>query len=132
MTHPHAIVWLDHREATVVSFSVDSSRATELHSHTPRKLHQRSGVFGSGHAADDHQYFDEIAQTLHGVPEVLLCGPGNAKTALNTYLHERHVDVAKHIVGIETLDHPTEPELLAYARQYFRAVDQLGVAGNPV
>ena len=31
----------------------------------------------------------------------------------------------KRVVGVETLDHPSDRELLAYARKYFRRVDSL-------
>ena len=129
MSQVHAIVWLDHLEATIVSFSLGSSNEIQVHSHSPeRHIHHKAGSIGSGHAADDHRFFDEIAEGLVGIHEVLIAGPGNAKTAFRTYLAEHDVELAKRVVGIETLDHPTEPELLAHARKYFNAVDQLGLA----
>jgi stalled ribosome rescue protein Dom34 len=129
MSQVHAIVWLDHFEATIVSFSLGSSNEIEVHSHSPeRHIHHKAGSYGSGHAADDHHFFDEIAEALVGIHEVLIAGPGNAKTAFQTYLKDRHVELAKRVVGIEALDHPTEPELLAHARKYFTAIDQLGLA----
>jgi hypothetical protein len=39
----HATVWLDHLEATVVSFSLGSSNEIEVHSHSPeRHIHHRA------------------------------------------------------------------------------------------
>ena len=39
----HATVWLDHLEATVVSFSLGSSNEIEVHSHSPeRHIHHRT------------------------------------------------------------------------------------------
>ena len=128
MSQVHAIVWLDHLEATIVSFSLGSTDEIEVHSHSPeRHIHHKAGSIGNGHAADDHRFFDEIADALSGIHEVLIAGPGNAKTAFQTYIADHDVDLARRVVGIETLDHPTEPELLAHARRYFSAVDQLGL-----
>lgn len=128
MTQVHAIVWLDHREAKTVGFSFDRSEAAEIHSQrTAGRIHRKSGVPGSGHAADDHRFFDEIAAAVADVSEVLITGPGTAKTAFERYIDERHPDIAKRVVGVETLDHPSEGELLAYARKYFKRIDQLGL-----
>ena len=128
MSQVHAIVWLDHLNATIVSFSLGSTDKIDVHSHSPEShIHHKARSIGSGHAADDHRFFDEIAQALVGIHEVLIAGPGNAKTAFEAYIAEHDVGLARRVVGIETLDHPTEPELLAHARKYFAAIDQLGL-----
>jgi len=130
MTQAHAIVWLDHREARIASFSIGKNELLEIHSQSPnRKIHRKAGSITSGHAADDHHFFDEIAASLGDIPEVLIAGPGNAKTAFETYIKERHVALAKRVVGVETLDHPTDPELLAHARKAFTSIDRLGTTG---
>lgn len=129
MSQVHAIVWLDHFEATIVSFSLESTNEIKVHSHSPeRRIHHKGGSIGSGHAADDHRFFDEIAEALVGIHEVLIAGPGNAKTAFHTYIADNDVELAQRVVGIETLDHPTAPELLAHARKCFTAIDRLGLA----
>jgi hypothetical protein len=46
--------------------------------------------------------------------------------AFEKYIQERHPNVAQRLVGVETLGHPSEGELLACARRYFKRVDQLG------
>lgn len=127
MSDVHAIVWLDHREARIISFSLGASREIEVHAQTAeRRIHRKAGSIGSGHAADDHHFFDEIAESLAGIHEVLIAGPGNAKTAFRTYIAERHAQLASRVVGVETLDHPTDAELLAHAKKSFAAIDQLG------
>jgi stalled ribosome rescue protein Dom34 len=131
MSQAHAIVWLDHREARIAYFSIGKSGSLEVHSHSPHQnIHRKAGSFDSGHVPDDHQFFDEIAESLGGTNEVLIAGPGNAKTAFQTYINKHHVALANHVVGIETLDHPTDAELLAHAREAFTAIDQLGIAGG--
>ncbi|HQZ32826.1 MAG TPA: hypothetical protein PK020_00305 [Ilumatobacteraceae bacterium] len=130
MTQAHAIVWLDHVEARIASFSIGKDELLEIHSQSPnRQIHRKAGSLSSGHAADDHHFFDEIVAGLHGIPEVLIAGPGNAKTAFETYIKKRHVELANRVVGVETLDHPTDGELLAHARRAFAAIDALGTTG---
>lgn len=130
MTHVHAIVWLDHRDARIISFSLGASSELAVHAHNAdQHIHHKAGTIGSGHAAaDDHHFFDEIAESLVGIHDVLIAGPGNAKTAFETYIRERHVDLASRVAGVETLDHPTDAELLAHARKSFTAIDQLGLS----
>jgi stalled ribosome rescue protein Dom34 len=56
---------------------------------------------------------------------VLVVGPGEAKHSFKRYVSERHGDVAKRVVGVETADHPTDGELLAMARRSFKRIDGL-------
>lgn len=127
---PHAIVWLDHRTARVIRFSRDTSEITEIHGHQEGKLHRKSGPRGSGHMPDDVAFFDEVAAALEVVPEVIVAGPGTAKKAFEAHVAERHPDLARRIVASETMDHPTDGELLAHARTSFHRIDQLGLGGG--
>jgi len=128
MSYVHAILWLDHRDARIIAYTGQTSAEFHVQSEEPqRQVHHKAGSIGSGHAADDHHFFDEIAEALVGIHEVLIAGPGNAKTAFETYIENHHVDLARRVVGIETVDHPTDPELLAHARKSFTSIDQLGL-----
>lgn len=131
MSEVHAIVWLDHREAHIAAFSLGSERVFEVHSRKGKKrIHTKRETVGSGKLADDHIFFDEIVHALAGMREVLIAGPGNAKVAFEKYARQKHREFAKHIVGVETLDHPTDAQLLAHARAKFTAIDQMGVANS--
>jgi stalled ribosome rescue protein Dom34 len=126
MSHIHAVVWLDHREAKVVDFSIDDKHVVNVHHRGGhRQVHHKAGSTGSGHSADDGHFFDAIVTALDDAQEVLVTGPGNAKVGFREYVTKRHAAVAKRIVGVETLDHPTEGELLAFARKYFKRVDNM-------
>lgn len=129
MTYAHAVVWIDHRSARVIEFSLDHSRLIEISSATEqRRLHRKSGAPGSGHAADDLEFFDEVAVALGHATDLLIVGPGTAKKSFEHHLQHRHADVARRVVGIETLDHPSDGELLAHARTFFKRLSQLGLA----
>jgi hypothetical protein len=128
MSPMHAIVWLDHREARIITFSLGTTREVEVHSRrAEQRVHHKAGSIGSGHAADDHEFFDEIVAALVRVHEVLIAGPGNAKIAFRTYVTEHDEELERRVVGVETMDHPTDPELLAAARRSFLAIDRLGL-----
>lgn len=127
MSFVHAIVWLDHRKARVVEFSDGAGETIPIQSEsTNRQLHRKSGRPGSGHAPDDLAFFGDVAAAVADVREVLITGPGTAKVAFKRYVDEHHHGLAQRVVGVETLDHPSDGELLAYGRRYFRRVDQLG------
>ena len=50
-------------------------------------------------------------------------GPANAKTELIKHIHTHHPQLMKIIVGIETVDHPSDGQLVAHARHYFKTED---------
>ena len=67
MSHVHAIVWLDHRHATVVGLSGDRTETVEIDSQSPnRQIHRKSGIPGSGHAPVDVEFFSDVASALDG------------------------------------------------------------------
>ncbi len=81
MTDTHAIVWLDHQHCRVICFSGEGSTLNAVRSENGTgRIHNKSGAPGSGHAADDHKFFDEIVHQVGAVPKVIVAGPGTAKT----------------------------------------------------
>jgi stalled ribosome rescue protein Dom34 len=126
MSLRHTIVWLDHHNAKVIDFSFDNKHVVDVHYEgDDRKLHHKVNTIGSGHKPEDPQYFAEIVAALDGAHEVLITGPGTAKIAFKKHVDKTAAQLAKCVVGVETLDHPSEGELLAYARKFFKAYDQL-------
>lgn len=126
MSHRHAVVWLDHLRAIVVDFSVDHAHVVEVGSTEPqRQLRRKSGPQGPGHVADDRDFYRAIVTALGDAERILVVGPGLAKIAFTRFAADRFPALAERIVGIEAMDHPTQPELVAHARAYFRRVDQI-------
>ena len=126
MTHFHAVVWLDHAQARVFSFNPTDIDEAHVHSHPPhRQVHHKSGTIGSGKSGEDKEFFHGAAVALDGAGEVLIVGPGNAKLHFMRYLHLHDRALEAKLVGIETVDHPTDHQIVAYARQYFRAADRM-------
>lgn len=126
MSMPHVVIWMDHREAHIIEFALDEHLEHKVRQHGgPRSLHHHAGAIGSGHAKEDHAYFDEIVAALGDTREILITGPATAKTAFKADLDSRHKSVAERVVGVETLDHPTDKQLLAFAKKYFVRVDNM-------
>ena len=126
MSLRHTIVWLDHHDAKVIDFSFDDKRVLDIHYEgDDRKLHHKANTIGSGHKPDDPRYFKQIVEAVDSAHQLLITGPSTAKLALKKHIDRHEPGLAKAVVGVETLDHPSEGELLAYARKYFKGVDQL-------
>ncbi len=126
MSHSHAIVWMDSHEAHTFRFSPIDVERERIRAHSPfRKVHHKAGTIGSGHLHLDHDYLDGIADSLHGVEEWLLTGPGTAKHELAKRLERQSPDLRRKLLAVETADHPTDGELLAQARKTFKKHDRV-------
>jgi stalled ribosome rescue protein Dom34 len=126
MPHSHSIVWIDHHKAVVWNFADDAQtksvvKAHDQHEHT----HIRKSPHGGHKTPEDMEFFDDVAKTIAGVSEVLVIGPAQAKDEFVTFLQKKHAPVASSIVAVESADHPTDPELLAYARKHFKVLDRM-------
>jgi stalled ribosome rescue protein Dom34 len=126
MAHYHSIVWIDHHKAVVWNFTDDEQtksvvKAHDQHEHT----HIRKSPDGGHKTQDDLEFFDEIAKVLAGVSEILVIGPAQAKDEFVTFLHKKHPPIGSAVVAVESADHPSDPELLAYARKHFKVIDRM-------
>jgi hypothetical protein len=126
MSHYHAVVWLDHSEAHVMHIAPDDVEKSVIHPANPhRQVHSRKGTLGTGRAPEDHAYYHAVVDALKGAQEVLIVGPASAKLQLVKHIHAHDGAMVDKIIGVETVDHPTDGQLVAYARKYFAAKDQM-------
>jgi len=125
MSHFHAVVWIDHVEAHVMHFTKEDVEKKLVQGQPHRHLHTKRGAQASGHAAEDPAFFRQTAEALTGAEEILVVGPANAKTEFVKYLDKHAHDLRKKIVAVETVDHPSDGQVLAFARKHFRAIDQM-------
>lgn len=124
MNHNHAVVWIDHQKAHVMSFNKEESDELIVHAGAHgTHVHAKSGPPGSGHAHEDTAFFDHTVNAVDGATEILIVGPGLEKTLFAKYVAKSHPKFSQKIVGVETVDHPSSPQLLAYARKYFVKAD---------
>lgn len=117
----HALVWIDQSEAHVLMFDREHMLAQRIKSRTHHK-HQ-------GKADDSAAFFADVARALNGTHEVLLTGPGLVRTQFRDWCSSHLPAVADSVVDSVASDHPSDAQLVAMARQYFRKFDAM--AGDP-
>src|SRR5438067_196973 len=71
----------------------------------------------------DKDFLHAVAKALEPAKAILIVGPGAAKLMRHLIRHDH--SVADRVIGIETADHPTDRQILAYAQQYFVDADRL-------
>jgi stalled ribosome rescue protein Dom34 len=124
--HYHAVVWIDHREARVFHVgSADAERLVIRPDNPTKHLHHKAMSIGSGKAPEDQHFLHAVAEAVADATEILITGPAGAKTALVKHIHEHDPKLMAKIAGVESVDHPSDGQLLAYARHYFHAKDRM-------
>jgi hypothetical protein len=115
-----SVVWLDHQEARI--FGVDAENlqaekvaAPEHHFHR----HPKGPGAEHQHPSDGTHFFRDIATALRAAGEILLVGPSTAKLQFLRFLTKYDQALEAKVVGVETVDHPTDRQLVAHARHYF-------------
>lgn len=122
----HALVWIDHQQARIFHFDAAGADRTVIHSSHPHQhLHHKANARDSGHAAPDTHFLEEVADALAPAGAILITGPANAKTELANYIKGAHPGMASRISGVETLDHPSDGQLVALARKFFAKDDRM-------
>jgi stalled ribosome rescue protein Dom34 len=130
MSHYHAVVWIDHLKATVWHFTSTEQASTHVHSHEQHlQVHNRKSTHGGHKSPADRHFFDDAAHALDGAHEILLIGPAQTKQEFATYLRDKHPQLGRAIVAVESADHPTDAEVLSYARRHFPALDRMFAPG---
>jgi stalled ribosome rescue protein Dom34 len=117
----HAAIWIDQQEARI--FHVEAESVDESMIEAPRRHIQRhpKGPTEEHHHPDDlHRFLRDVAVGLRDADQILVTGPSTAKLQLLRYLHQNEREIEQRIVGIETVDHPTDRQLVAYVRRYYR------------
>jgi stalled ribosome rescue protein Dom34 len=124
--HYHAVIWIDHREARVFHFSQsDVDRLVIRPDHPTKHIHHKANAIGSGHAPEDHAFLHAVVESVADAGAVLITGPANAKTELIKHIHQHDPLRMSAIAGVETVDHPSDAALVAYAKKYFETVDRM-------
>ena len=123
--HFHAVVWIDHKLARIFHFSVEEADKTVIRpDHAVRDIHH--GDKRTGHrVAEDRAYLEKVTEAIADASAILIVGPSNERQELAKFIAERHPAMKTRIEGVESSDHPTDGELLDYARRYVKAADRM-------
>ena len=126
MSHYHAVVWIDHVKATTWQFTSTEQTAAVIHAADQHgRAHSRKSAHGGHKSPADPHFFDEVAHALDGAHEILVIGPAQTKQEFAVYLRAKHPQLGAAVVAVENADHPTDAEVLAYARKHFKAIDRM-------
>ena len=116
-------LWIDHKKAVIV-FVAGKEAEIKLISSNIEKHHRQSGV---SMPADDvrqreltghlNSYYDEVVSCIREAESILILGPGEAKGELKKRLEKDNL--GGRIVGIETSDKMTDPQIVAQVREHF-------------
>jgi stalled ribosome rescue protein Dom34 len=115
-------VWIDSREAKVFKMAAGGLETLHIHAHGAKHHSEPHGKHAGHHDAE--ALYKDTAKALADASEILILGPGEAKGHFKTHL-EKHFGgtLAKKVVGVEAMDHPTDNQIVAQARKFFKSYD---------
>ena len=123
MTTFHAVARIDHQTAQVVQFDADTTLAHTVKAQTHHTRQHGSAV------RSEHEFFGHVCDALEGIAEVLTVGPHTGMADFEHYVKKHRPQTAARIVGYQVVDHPTDNQLVALARDFFLKYDR--AAGTP-
>ena len=122
--HYHAVVWIDHKQARVFHFNVEGADKSVVKDHVVRDLHPREKHSGQ-RIEENKPFFEEVAKTIADAGAILIVGPAQEKEFFARFLSDKHPAIRTHVEGVAKADHPTDGELLDFARRYVKAADHM-------
>lgn len=124
--HYHAVVWIDHREARIFHLNATDVDKLVVHAGDAKvNLHHKANSIGSGHAIEDQNFLEAVAKAVADTGAILVTGPANEKNELVKHVKRHHPELISKIEGVESADHPTDGELVTYARRFLKSADRL-------
>jgi stalled ribosome rescue protein Dom34 len=122
--HYHAVVWIDHKQARIFHFSVDEADRAVVKDHVVRDLHSHEKHTGQ-RTEENKPFFEDVAKAIADASAILIVGPAQEKDFFAKFLSEKHPAIRAHVEGVEKADHPSDGELLDFARRYVKASDHM-------
>ena len=116
-------LWIDHKKAVIV-FVAGKDAEIKLVTSNIEKHHRQSGVATPADdirqrelTADLNRFYGEVVSSTRDAEEILILGPGEAKSELKKRLGKENL--GGRIVGIDTADKMTDPQIVAKVREHF-------------
>lgn len=119
-------VWIDHREAVLVSLTGETEAITQIASDLEKHIRFAGGpervsaedMRDRRYANHLNRYYEEVIAVLRDAEAILIFGPGEAKGELAKQLAAAHL--GGRVVGVETVDKMTERQIAAHVREQFK------------
>jgi hypothetical protein len=125
MTTFHAVVRIDPHQAEILQFDAEQVQASKLKAHSHPTAQHGSEVRAV------HEFYAQVCDALTGVPELLITGSKTGLADFRHYVEKHRPALAPHIAGWETVDHPSDKQLVALARAFFLKHDRMSGVPTP-
>jgi len=111
------VLWLDSEHAKIFKFLPG-----KVEPHTLKRSEPDHHTHAHKEDQSSEHFFHQVADYLKSATELLIVGPGLAKTHFKTHLEKHHhQQLAQKVLGVESMDHPTDAQIVAAARKSFQA-----------
>ena len=113
------VIWLDSEKAKI--FALHPEEVSEKTLVRTEIRHHNAAEKEQNKHKNAEKFYHEVATALSSAHEVLLVGPGEAKVHFQAHLkNHHHAQVGSKIVGVETIDHPSDGQIVALAKKFFK------------
>jgi hypothetical protein len=120
-------LWIDHKGSLVVFVGDGKEETKQIESGVEDSVRFSGGNRTEDGLAEDqrdrkftahlNRYYDEVIACLRGAEAILILGPGEAKGEFEKRLASK--GQGPRIVGVETVDKMTAPQIAAKVRRHF-------------
>ena len=112
------VIWMDSEHARIFKISASGIEKKILKNHTVHPI----GAHHDHHKHNaEERFLHDVAAAAGNVEELLVFGSGMAKNHFKTHIEKHfHSQLAKHLVGVESLEDLTDNQVLEAARKFFK------------
>ena len=94
-------------------------------------LEKQMRSIGHDDAGRGYLYYAKFAKAIADASGILIVGPAQEKDFFAKFLAQKHPAIRAHVEGVEKADHPSDGELLDFARRYAKAADRMRPQMDP-
>jgi stalled ribosome rescue protein Dom34 len=121
----YVVVWLDSSHAQIFHVHPEHFDESTIWMKTHEVTRKLAGAHGGATPVGQQEFFADVARSLGDAEEILVVGPLAAKLELVQYAHANDARLSARIVGLETVEHPSDASLAQFARRYFVPASQM-------
>jgi stalled ribosome rescue protein Dom34 len=122
MTAAQGVALISHQSALIIEFDSATTHAVKKGAHTHDTRQHASAV------RSEHEFFGSVCDSLDGIAKVIVAGGHTGLADFKHYVTKHRPQTAPHILAYDVVDHPTENQLVAFARKRF---DELETLASP-
>jgi len=126
-------VWIDHKQAYVISNKDDNIEVIESHIEPPAHYSGGTRLGGKFSQKADlelrqndriklqlNKYYRQVITALKDASSILIMGPGKAKIEFEKAV-KKNKSLQKRLLKVETADKMTRNQMLAYVRKFYNS-----------